>query len=163
MRSVAVYSACGAYRYALTRVWEPSAPRVLFVMLNPSTATERHNDPTVERCERRARAQGFGAVRVVNLFAWRATDPRDLKAAADPIGPRNDAVLIRSVRRWIRGGDDRAICAWGVLGAHLERGAAVETALRATGRALHHLGLTRGGHPGHPLYIAYARAPESWR
>jgi hypothetical protein len=60
----------------------------LFIMLNPSTATEVQNDPTVERCERRARALGFGAFRVLNIFAWRATDPRDMRAAADPVGPQ---------------------------------------------------------------------------
>ena len=65
--SVAVYSPCERYRYLLTRVWNPTGPRALFVMLNPSTATEAQNDPTVERCERRARALGFGAFRVTNI------------------------------------------------------------------------------------------------
>ena len=74
--SVAVYSPCERYRYLLTRVWDGAGPRALFVMLNPSTATEFQNDPTVERCERRARALGFGAFRVANIFAFRATDPR---------------------------------------------------------------------------------------
>ena len=67
--SVAVYSDCERYRYALTRVWDPLGPRLSFVMLNPSTATEVQNDPTVERCERRARALGFGGFRVTNIFA----------------------------------------------------------------------------------------------
>jgi hypothetical protein len=66
-------------------------------MLNPSTATEVQNDPTVERCERRARALGFGAFRVLNIFAWRATDPRDMRAAADPVGPENDAAILDSL------------------------------------------------------------------
>ena len=65
--SVAVYSDCERYRYTLTRVWEPQGQRLSFVMLNPSTATEVQNDPTVERCERRARALGFGGFRVTNL------------------------------------------------------------------------------------------------
>ena len=69
------------YRYALTRVWDPLGPRLSFVMLNPSTATEVQNDPTVERCERRARALGFGGFRVTNIFAWRDTDPRKMRAA----------------------------------------------------------------------------------
>jgi hypothetical protein len=85
--SVAVYSDCERYRYSLTRVWDADGSRALFIMLNPSTATEVQNDPTVERCERRARALGFGAFRVLNIFAWRATDPRDMRAAADPVGP----------------------------------------------------------------------------
>ena len=72
--STAVYSDCERYRYALTRTWDPVGKCLLFVMLNPSKATEVQNDPTVERCERRARALGFGAVQVTNIFAWRETD-----------------------------------------------------------------------------------------
>ena len=87
--SEAVYSGCELYRYALTRIWDADAPHVLFIMLNPSKATEIQNDPTVERCERRARRLGFGALRVMNIFAWRETDPKRLRAAAHPIGPDN--------------------------------------------------------------------------
>ncbi|MGG7644713.1 DUF1643 domain-containing protein [Rhodovulum sp. YNF3179] len=156
--SVAVYSDCERYRYALTRVWDPDGTRALFVMLNPSTATEVQNDPTVERCERRARALGFGAFRVCNIFAWRETDPRKMRAAADPVGPGNDAAILEGCA-WA----DRIVCAWGTHGAHLGRGAAVEALMRRTGRPLHHLGLTKDGHPKHPLYIGYARQPERWR
>ena len=92
--SHAVYSDCEAYRYALTRAWDANGPRLTFVMLNPSKATELHNDPTVERCERRARALGFGAFRVTNIFAWRDTDPQAMRRAADPIGPANDNSLL---------------------------------------------------------------------
>jgi hypothetical protein len=155
--STAVYSDCERYRYALTRVWDPAGERALFVMLNPSTATEVQNDPTVERCERRARTLGFGGFRVTNIFAWRDTDPRKMRAAPDPVGPENDAA-IRAGADWA----DRVICAWGSHGAHLDRGAAVEALLRATGAPLEHLGLTKHGHPRHPLYIAYTRTPEPW-
>lgn len=156
--SAAIYSPCERYRYSLTREWAPEdGGRVLFVMLNPSTATELRNDPTVERCERRARALGYGAFRVCNIFAWRATDPREMRAAADPVGPQNDAAL-RDGCDWA----DRVICAWGAHGAHLGRGPRVEAMLRATGASLHHLGLTRDGHPRHPLYIAYSRQPAPW-
>jgi hypothetical protein len=154
--SVAVYSPCERYRYALTRVWG-TGPRVLFVMLNPSTATEVQNDPTVERCERRARALGYGGFRVCNIFAWRDTDPRAMRAAADPVGPANDAA-IQDGALWA----DAIVCAWGTHGAHLDRGAQVETLLRATGRTLTHLGLSKDGHPKHPLYIAYSQQPETW-
>ena len=92
--SVAVYSECERYRYSLTRIWDQTGQRVMFVMLNPSTATEVQNDPTVERCERRARALGFGGFRVTNIFAWRDTDPRQMRAAADPVGPGNDAAIL---------------------------------------------------------------------
>lgn len=160
--SEAVYSPCAAYRYLLTRTWAPGGPRALFVMLNPSTATEVQNDPTVERCERRARALGFGAFRVANIFAFRATDPRVMRAAPDPVGPGNDAAIAASAAAWVRGVEDRILCAWGTHGAHLGRGAAVERALRATGRPLHHLGLTLAGAPKHPLYIGYDVQPMLW-
>lgn len=159
--SVAVYSDCERYRYLLTRVWDARLPRALFVMLNPSTATEVQNDPTVERCERRARALGFGAFRVTNIFAWRATDPREMRAQPDPVGPENDAALRESVT-WASGAQDRIICAWGAHGAHLGRGAAVEQLLREVSPALFHLGLTAAGAPKHPLYIAYSCPPQPW-
>jgi len=155
-QSVAIYSDCESYRYSLTRVWAPGN-KALFIMLNPSTATEVQNDPTVERCERRARALGFGAFRVTNIFAWRDTDPRKMRAAQDPVGPENDAAIL-SGTNWA----DQIICAWGTHGAHLNRGAAVHDLLRTTNRELHHLGLTKDGHPKHPLYIAYTQQPERW-
>lgn len=155
--SIAVYSPCETYRYLLTREWAPDQGRALFVMLNPSTATEVQNDPTVERCERRARALGFGAFRVCNIFAYRATDPRVMRAAADPVGPLNDRA-IRESAQWA----DQIICAWGTHGAHLGRGPQVEALLRATGLPLWHLGLSQAGHPKHPLYIGYAVQPMLW-
>lgn len=154
--SVALYSDCERYRYALTREWGPGE-RALFVMLNPSTATEVQNDPTVERCERRSRALGFGGFRVTNIFAWRDTDPRKMRAAAVPVGPENDTTILDGAA-WA----NRIICAWGTHGAHLGRGAQVEALLRATTLPLHHLGLTKEGHPKHPLYIAYTQQPEAW-
>jgi hypothetical protein len=155
--SVAVYSDCERYRYSLTRVWDDAGRRALFIMLNPSTATEVQNDPTVERCERRARALGFGSFRVLNIFAWRATDPRDMRAAVDPVGPGNDAAIVESLP-WA----DSVVCAWGTHGAHLGRGPEVEALLRASGAALTHLGLSKDGHPKHPLYIGYAVQPVPW-
>lgn len=155
--SVAVYSPCESYRYLLTRTWDATRPKLLFAMLNPSTATEVQNDPTVERCERRARTLGFGAFRVTNIFAFRATDPRVMRAEPDPIGPGNDAALAASAR-WA----DQVICAWGGHGTHLRRGPQVEALLRATGCPLYHLGLTKDGQPRHPLYIAYATQPKLW-
>ena len=155
--SVAVYSDCEGYRYRLTRVWDAAGARLAFVMLNPSTATEVQNDPTVERCERRARALGFGGFAVGNIFAYRATDPRTMRAAGDPVGPGNDAA-IRDLAHWA----GQVICAWGTHGAHLGRGAQVAALLRGTGLPLYHLGLTLAGAPKHPLYIGYARQPEPW-
>ena len=91
--STAVYSDCERYRYLLTRVWEPAGRKALFIMLNPSTATEVQNDPTVDRCDRRARTLGFGVFMVTNIFAWRDTDPKKMRAAAEPIGAENDAMI----------------------------------------------------------------------
>ncbi|MCE8514823.1 DUF1643 domain-containing protein [Ruegeria pomeroyi] len=155
--STAIYSDCERYRYSLTRVWDPAGRKALFVMLNPSTATEVQNDPTVERCERRARTLGFGAFQVTNIFAWRDTDPRKMRAAADPVGPENDAAILAGAK-WA----DQIVAAWGTHGAHLDRGPAVERLLRGTGLPLFHLGLTKDGHPKHPLYIGYAQQPALW-
>jgi hypothetical protein len=154
--SEAVYSDCERYRYLLTRVWAPG-PKALFVMLNPSTATEVQNDPTVERCERRARTLGFGAFRVTNIFAFRATDPKVMRSVADPVGPENDAAILGSLS-WA----DSVVCAWGNHGLHMNRGPAVEAMLRAAGGRLWHLGLTGQGQPRHPLYVGYAQTPEAW-
>jgi hypothetical protein len=94
---------------------------------------------------------------VCNIFAWRETDPKKMRAVPDPVGPGNDAAIAEAAD-WA----DRIVCAWGAHGAHMERGPAVEALLRATGRPLHHLGLTRDGHPRHPLYIGYAVQPMPW-
>ncbi|QEW22585.1 hypothetical protein LA6_004817 [Marinibacterium anthonyi] len=155
--STAVYSPCDSYRYSLTRVWEPEARGLLYIMLNPSKATEIQNDPTVERCERRARALGYGGFRVTNIFAWRETDPKALRAAAHPVGPDNDAAIAEGLA-WA----DTVIAGWGAHGEHMGRGRAVADLLCRASRDIHHLGLTRAGHPRHPLYIAYAQAPVRW-
>lgn len=155
--STAIYSDDERFRYDLIRTWDDAGLRIVFVMLNPSTATELANDPTVERCERRARALGYGAFRVTNIFAFRATDPRDMRAQPDPIGPANDAA-IRDAAAWA----DAVVCAWGTHGAYLGRGGAVEHMLRAGGHVLTTLGLSKAGHPKHPLYIGYQIRPTPW-
>ena len=155
--STAIYSDCENYRYSLTRIWDDTAPRVLFVMLNPSTATEVQNDPTVERCERRARTLGYGAFCVCNIFAYRATNPKVMRAQADPIGPENDTA-ITDAAAWA----SDIVCAWGTHGAHMDRGADVERMLRSQPKPLTHLGLSIAGHPKHPLYIGYKVQPRSW-
>ncbi|MBT8155101.1 DUF1643 domain-containing protein [Epibacterium ulvae] len=156
--SSAVYSDCETYRYSLTRIWEPDAQRVMFIMLNPSKATEVQNDPTIERCERRARALGFGGFRATNIFAYRATDPRDMRATEAPEGPDNMDIL-REGLAWAH----MVICAWGTHGEHRGQGPKVAEILRVAGRPLHHLGLSKAGHPKHPLYISYAQKPQVWR
>lgn len=168
MNSGAVFSSCELYRYSLWRVWDPTKPRLLFVMLNPSTADATKNDPTVERCQRRAVADGFGGVEVVNLFAYRATDPRDMidanKAGIRIIGDLNDKTIIDAAKR-----ADRVICAWGTWGSYLNRGKDVAYLMRyygapniEGGKELHALKLTKDGHPAHPLYLPNSLKPFVW-
>ncbi|MCK0150258.1 DUF1643 domain-containing protein [Marivita sp. S6314] len=148
------YSRCDQYRYGLSRVWAPELPSVLFVMLNPSTADEHRNDPTVARCEIRARRMGYGAMMIANIFAFRATKPVDLKSAAEPTGAMNDAVLAH----WARVAD-MTVAAWGAHGGHLERGQRMAADLP---EGTVHLGLTKHGHPRHPLYVSFETAPTAW-
>ena len=155
-RSGAVYSGCEAYRYRLDRQWS-DAPVVTWIMLNPSTATELSNDPTIARCEARTRAGGFGGLRIVNLFALRATDPADLKRHPSPVGPDNDHHLHAACAD-----ADRVIAGWGIHGSHRGRAGEVLRMLRDRGVRIHTLGLTQHGHPRHPLYVAYATQPEPW-
>ena len=157
----AAYSPCGTYRYCLGRSWNAAGRRLLVVMLNPSTADHERNDPTLARCEARARADGFGALRVVNLFAFRATRPQDMLAADDPIGPMNDAVIFHCAAVWLRSGD-AVLCAWGYRGVHIGRDKVVEALLRGQGSPLHHLGLTAGGMPRHPLYVSHDQPLVPW-
>ena len=156
-KSTALYSDCLSYRYSLTRIWDMRGQKVHFIMLNPSTATEVQNDPTVERCERRSRALGFGAFRVTNIFAWRDTDPKKLRAVDDPIGSCNDRA-IQNGCDWA----DTTIAAWGTHGGYLKRDRCVKKILLKIEKPIFHLGLSRAGHPKHPLYISYLKQPENW-
>lgn len=155
--SVVAYSDCEKYRYALTRTWDEGGKRLLIIMLNPSKADEIANDPTVARCERRARALGYGAFRVVNIFAWRDTDPFRMKKRRWPIGPENDAILAEGAA-W----SDSILAAWGVHGDHRGRGPDIAKVLARSGKPLTHLGLTKDGHPRHPLYVSYSTQPTEW-
>lgn len=143
----AVFDASGAYRYRLTRTWDAAGSPVVFIMLNPSTADALRDDPTIRRCVGFARQWGFGALEVVNLFAYRATAPRDLRAAAEPVGPENDQYLLRAARR-----GRCVVAAWGTSGCYMARDDAV---LRLLARTvdLYCLGATRCGCPRHPLYV----------
>lgn len=155
-RSEALYSDCGTYRYRLSRDWG-DGPRIAFILLNPSTASELRNDPTVARCEGRARRGGFGGFYVLNLFAFRATRPEDLRAAADPFGAANTETVLAAV-----GEAATVVCGWGLHGAHLGQGVAMRGLLAERCITLWHLGLTRDLHPRHPLYVANAIEPRPW-
>ena len=156
-QSWATYSDCETYRYALTRTWDPKGKKLGFVMLNPSKATEVSNDPTVGRCENRARALGFGAFQVTNLFALRETDPHKMRKHPTPEGPEADAAL-RGAATWA----DVTIAAWGVHGVHRGRDVAVRALFDDIGHPLQCIGLTKEGHPRHPLYLPYSAQPVPW-
>ncbi len=155
--SKAEYSDCGAYRYLLKRRWDACRGVLNFIMLNPSVADEFRNDPTVERCERRARRLGYGAFSVTNIFAWRDTDPSRMRRAEHPVGPENDRYLLTEAAE-----ADQVIIAWGIHGAHLQRGPEVAEMLGTARIPLFHLGQTKNGHPRHPLYVSYSRKPDPW-
>lgn len=135
------------YRYRLWRRWDPARPQIAFCMLNPSTADERADDPTIRRCIGFARDWGYGGVEIVNIFALRAADPRELRRAHDPIGRANDAHVIDVAQR-----SAAVVIAWGAHGALLARGAAALRLLSPRARLLA-LGWTRAGEPRHPLYL----------
>jgi hypothetical protein len=142
------------YRYALWRIWDSELPRVLFIGLNPSTADAERDDPTLVRCVGYARSWGYGGVYTANLFAWRATDPRDLKLAAAPVGPDNDRVIQSLAKR-----ADKVIAAWGNGGVWRNRAARVRELLPE----LYYLKLNQGGQPAHPLYLPKGLKPTPWR
>lgn len=148
------FSDCGTYRYMLTRIWDMSKPNVAFCMLNPSTADELVNDPTVERCERRARMLGYGGLVVVNLFAFRATDPNELYDAEDPVGPDNDAFIKDAIKL-----SSLFVCGWGNHGTLTGRNLEVLNLLKSLGIEPHALKINMDGSPAHPLYIAYKAQP----
>jgi hypothetical protein len=120
-------------------------------MLNPSTADERRDDPTIRRCTGFARSLGYGGIHVVNLFAFRARHPRQLFKAADPVGPANDKFIARAARS-----AGRVVAAWGCHGAHRERDRIVTSLLVRMAASVVCLGRTLGGQPRHPLYISGA-------
>ena len=142
----ALFDASARYRYCLWRRWSAGGT-VAFVMLNPSTADAERDDPTIRRCAGFARAWGFGGMTVVNLFALRATDPARLRRARDPVGRDNDRHIAAAAA-----GARMVVVAWGVHGDLAGRDRTVLALL--VGRRPRCLGVTSGGHPRHPLYLA---------
>ena len=144
----AAFSPCRTYRYDLWRVWSPRGGKVAFIGLNPSTADEYTNDPTIRRCIGFAKKWGYGGMHMLNIFAYRATDPKVLKQWPTPAGPENDRFLYEIAKS-----SDLVVCAWGSHGEYLDRGVEVAQYLTRSGIMLHCLKKTKGGHPGHPLYL----------
>lgn len=148
------FSACRQYRYALLRclnvglAGEGNGRGINFIMLNPSTADETLNDPTITRCIGFASRWQYTSLIVTNLFAFRATDPANLKRAADPVGAENDEYI-----RTVAMNSAAVVVAWGVHGVHQGRADYVMRLLNDAGVYPYCLGLTKGGHPKHPLYL----------
>lgn len=153
MRNGATLSPCRTYRYDLWRTWIGGDGYAMFVGLNPSTADETTDDPTIRRCIAFAQAWGYAGLCMTNLFAFRATQPKDMMRASDPVGPQNDAVLRECARR-----AGVVVAAWGALGGYKNRAGAVQTMLPE----LHVLRLTTKGHPWHPLYLPGSLRPQPW-
>lgn len=149
------------YRYRLARTWDATRPHAMFVMMNPSTADPLVDDPTVAKCGRFARTWKYGGIYVGNTFAYRATDKKDLRLVADPVGPENDAHLIEMAR-------DAAI----VIFAYGQPG---HKTLRSRGPELvrllvkevrikpYVLRLANDGTPWHPLYLLETLKPVAWK
>lgn len=143
MKSDAKFSECRQYRYALWRLWDESKPYVMFVGLNPSTADETTDDPTINRCIDFAKSWGYGGLCMTNLFAYRSTDPANLRTTQDPIGPDND--------NWLKELAKNAgvvVAAWGNDGAYLGRSKEVTSTIKN----LKCLKINKTGEPAHPLY-----------
>lgn len=158
IRRSATISDCGSYRYVLLRTWDERVERLKFIMLNPSTADGTVDDPTIRRCMGFARSMGYGGITVANLYAGRATKPKDLWRMDDPVGPDNDEYLARVFRVAADMGSP-VIAAWGA-NAKPQRVAEV-LALPHADR-LHALGVTKDGAPRHPLYLRADSLLEPW-
>lgn len=147
----AYFSADRKYRYWLKIVWNPDLPLLIVIGLNPSTADELKDDPTVRKCKEFARRLHCGGLLMLNIFSFRATKPEVMMLEEDPIGPENNRILLEHVcsrTAFI------TIAAWGVNGVHRKRCYEVESMLKGRLRCLRITPKT--GHPEHPLYIPYA-------
>jgi hypothetical protein len=148
-RGTAWRSADDRYRYLLTRRWDVLRPPLPVVMMNPSTAGAFTADPTITRCAGFARRDKYGGLEVANLYAYRATHPDDLYNADDPIGPDNDTTLAD-----LAGLSPVIVVAWGALAGQIgDRAREVTRILTRNGAELRCLGVTKDGHPRHPLYV----------
>lgn len=151
MHKAATISDCGAYRYRLSRTWAVQHATMAFVMLNPSTADADVDDPTIRKCIGFATRSGYGGIEVVNLYAYRATDPKNLRAAGYPVGPDNDEHTEAVCRQ-----ATTVVCAWGVNAEGLSRPAEVLRMLKGWGIKPRALRINQRGTPLHPLMLPYS-------
>lgn len=158
----AVFSPCRTYRYLLGRAWRKQGPAdrpLVIIGLNPSTADEKTDDPTIRRCIDFAQQWGHAELVMLNLFAYRSTDPTVLKTEGkdgfDVVGPETDRHLLTNCR-----GAGMVLAAWGVHGVFQGRSTAVYRLLTEQGIAIQCLGISREGHPRHPLYMPKISQPR---
>lgn len=152
-------SDCGTYRYRLGRLWD-EGPTDVWVMLNPSTADARVDDPTIRRCIGFSKGWDAGSLIVVNLFALRATDPAELAKHPEPVGPNNDEHLAMVAAKAQQFGG-RVIAAWGAHPMAARRADAVHRVLRQQAPVLA-MGTSKAGAPRHPLYLKGNTMPRPW-
>ena len=154
--SGAVFSPCRKYRYWLWRRWgEAGCDEVTFIGLNPSTADELSDDPTIRRCINFAKKWGFGQLNMLNIFAYRATDPKVMKAAADPVGEENEYAIVTVCQ-----GSKLVIAAWGAHGSYRDQDRRVIELAEKYFGGLDCLGTTKHGFPKHPLYLRSDSQPQ---
>ena len=158
--STAKFSPCGVYRYELRREWNAKRRTMVFVGLNPSTADENKDDPTIRRILGFADDWGFGTLVMLNVFAFRSTDPKALHVRAarrrEVVGPDNDATIAQAFEANRNG---KLVVGWGMHGTLLERGRRVAEMARAIHGRPQCLGRTESGEPKHPLYLAATTRP----
>jgi hypothetical protein len=141
------------YRYSLSRKWDDSRRSLVVIGLNPSTADEETDDPTIRRCVGFAQREGYGGLHMLNMFALRSTDPDQLLTHADPVGPENHLYLQRAAQA-----NSLVLAAWGAVAKDFPSQARYVCAV-FHGK-MRCLGITKDGHPRHPLYV---RADEPLR
>ena len=153
MKKTAKLSDCRIYRYELWRTWDDSKPYAMFIGLNPSTADETEDDPTILRCINFAKSWGYGGLCMANLFAYRATQPEDMKKASDPIGDKNNETLILLAQK-----AGVIIGAWGNDGVFLNRSEEIRSLIPE----INVLKVNKSGEPAHPLYLKSTLTPIEW-
>lgn len=143
MKTDAILSNCRKYRFVLWRMWDESKPYAMFIGLNPSTADETEDDPTIVRCTNYSASWGYGGLCMANLFAYRSTAPSNMMAAEAPVGKDNDEWLLKLAQD-----AGVVVAAWGNHGVYLDRSNRVRELISD----LHCLKTNKTGEPAHPLY-----------
>lgn len=158
--ATALFSPCRTYRYRLTRTWDGTRPQAVFIMLNPSTADAFVEDPTIRRCLGFARTWGCGGLAVLNAFALRATNPRDMDRHPDPCGPDNDRVIIDTLLT----AHGPVVAAWGADRSMVtsKRAQRLINLIHTGGIEPVALAVTKDGHPRHPLYVRADVTPRPY-